>query len=124
MPRFSVPARRAQVFHLQQAGIACGYLSGSQEYEESRSVMHSLQADPPAIRILFVTPEKIARSNYLMRVLDSLHARHLLVRPASLPKPQPLPCFADPCWPIAFCHGIALPCWLHRGNDNVTIPSH
>ncbi len=72
------------MFHLQQAGIACGYLSGSQEYEESRGIMQSLQADPPAIRILFVTPEKIARSDYLMRVLDALHARNLLVRPALL----------------------------------------
>ena len=69
-----------QVFHLQQAGVSCGYLSGSQEYEESRAIMQSLQAHPPGVKVLFVTPEKVARSDYLMRALDSLHSRQLLVR--------------------------------------------
>lgn len=68
-----------QVFHLQQAAIPCGYLSGTQDYEASRSIMQGLQQDPPAIKILFVTPEKIARSDYLMRTLDTLHSRRLLV---------------------------------------------
>ena len=68
-----------QVFHLQQAGIACGYLSGTQDYEDSRSIMQRLQQTPPDIRVLFVTPEKVARSDYLMRTLDVLHSRRLLV---------------------------------------------
>jgi superfamily II DNA helicase RecQ len=68
-----------QVFHLQQAGIECGYLGGTQEYEESRTIMQRLQQQRPDIKILFVTPEKIARSDYLMRTLDTLHSRRLLV---------------------------------------------
>lgn len=69
-----------QVFHLQQAGIECGYLSGTQDYEDSRSIMQKLQQTPPGIKIIFVTPEKVARSDYLMRTLDALHHRKLLVR--------------------------------------------
>ena len=68
-----------QVFHLKEAGIACGYLSGTQEYAESRELLQGLGRDPPAVKILFVTPEKVARSDYLMRTLDGLHARNLLV---------------------------------------------
>ncbi|BDA40672.1 ATP-dependent DNA helicase Q-like 4A [Coccomyxa sp. Obi] len=71
-----------QVFHLEQAGISCGYLSGAQEYDESRSIMQKLQQTPPGIKILFVTPEKVARSDYLMRTFDALHSRRLLDRVA------------------------------------------
>lgn len=50
--------------------------------------MQSLQLNPPSIRILFVTPEKIARSDYLMRTIDTLHSRRLLVcRSISAPFP-------------------------------------
>ena len=74
----------AQVFHLQQAGVACGYLSSGQDYEESRALLARLQRHNGGdeLRILFVTPEKVARSDYLMRVLDGLYARQLLVRAA------------------------------------------
>ena len=58
--------------------MECGYLSGTQDYEESRDVMSRLRADPPGLKILFVTPEKIARSDMLMRAFDDLHARELL----------------------------------------------
>ena len=70
-----------QVFHLKQAGVECGYLSGSQSYEESRNVMSALKEQPPAIRIIFVTPEKVARSDALMRLFDTLHAQNTLVKP-------------------------------------------
>ena len=75
------PAFAAQVFHLKEAGVECGYLSGTQDYAESREIMQGLTRDPPAVKILFVTPEKVARSDYLMRTLDSLHARCQLARP-------------------------------------------
>ena len=77
--------RVRQVFHLQQAGVECGYLSGTQDYEESRGVMSRLRADPPGLKILFVTPEKIARSDMLMRAFDALHARELLARARMCP---------------------------------------
>ena len=50
-----------------------------QVYAESRELLQGLGRDPPAVKILFVTPEKVARSDYLMRTLDGLHARNLLV---------------------------------------------
>ena len=75
----------AQVFHLQQAGVECGYLSGSQDYEESRDVMSRLRADPPGLKILFVTPEKVAKSDALMRAFDALNARQQLARTLSQP---------------------------------------
>lgn len=74
----------AQVFHLKEAGIACGYLSGTQDYAESRELLQGLGQSPPAVKILFVTPEKVARSDYLMRTLDGLHSRSLLVRQCCL----------------------------------------
>lgn len=69
----------AQVFHLKEAGIECGYLSGTMTYEESRQIMNALQQQPPEMRIVFVTPEKVARSDALMRLFDSLAQVRLLV---------------------------------------------
>lgn len=68
-----------QVFHMKEAGIECGLLGGSMSYEESRAVMDSLKQQPPSIKVVFVTPEKIARSDALMRLLDALHQQNFLV---------------------------------------------
>lgn len=43
-------------------------------------IYDDLQGPEPKTRILFVTPEKVARSDKLMRVLDGLHSRSLLAR--------------------------------------------
>ena len=43
-------------------------------------VMDDLKSMEPSIRILFVTPEKVAKSDALMRVLDDLHRRSMLAR--------------------------------------------
>ena len=67
------------MFHLKEAGIECGYMGGSMGLEESRDTMAALRQNPPAIRIVFVTPEKVARSDALMRLFDSLHQQGLLV---------------------------------------------
>ena len=72
-----------QVFHMKEAGIECGYLGGSMGYEESRAVMDCLKQHPPTIKVVFVTPEKIARSDALMRLLDTLHQQnHLVLLPS------------------------------------------
>ena len=70
-----------QVFHMKEAGIECGYLGGSMSYDESRVVMDALKQQPPSIRVVFVTTEKIARSDALMRLLDTLHQQNHLVGP-------------------------------------------
>ena len=68
-----------QVFHLQEAGIQSGFLSGTVSWEEQRATMDQLRARPPGIKVLFVTPEKIAASDSLLRLLDDLHANGFLV---------------------------------------------
>ena len=70
----------AQVYHLQQANIECDYLSGTGGWEAQRAVLERLREPAPSLRILFVTPEKIARSDTLMRALHELHGRELLDR--------------------------------------------
>lgn len=64
-----------QVFHLEQAGIPTGFLSSSQPAEENGAVLGALRASPPALKVVFVTPERVAASDALMRALDALHAR-------------------------------------------------
>lgn len=85
IPHCQSSSNGLQVFHLKEAGIACGYLSGTQDYSESRELLQGLSRDPPAVKILFVTPEKVARSDYLMRTLDGLHSRNLLVSARGTP---------------------------------------
>mmetsp|Transcript_17730 Transcript_17730/g.49614 ORF Transcript_17730/g.49614 Transcript_17730/m.49614 type:complete len:1173 (+) Transcript_17730:191-3709(+) len=69
-----------QLLHLREAAVECAQLSSSQDYEEQRAVIQDLRSGMPSIRILFVTPEKVAKSDALMRVLDDLHQRSLLAR--------------------------------------------
>lgn len=64
---------------MKEAGIECGYLGGNMSYEESREVMSALKQQPPSMRVVFVTPEKIARSDAVMRLLDTLHQHQHLV---------------------------------------------
>lgn len=78
------------MFHLKQAGVDCGYLSGNMSLEESQDMMHALKQRPPTIRIVFVTPEKVARSDALMRLFDNLQAQASLVCPNTTSTVSPL----------------------------------
>ncbi len=69
-----------QVFHLEQADIPCAFFSGTQEWQQQREIMDQLQSMPPAVKIVFVTPEKVAKSDAIMRVFDQLHQRGMLAR--------------------------------------------
>ena len=71
---------RPQVFHLQQASIECEYMSGTGGWEAQRAILDRLRQPAPSLRILFMTPEKIARSDTLMRALHELRGRGLLDR--------------------------------------------
>jgi bloom syndrome protein len=68
------------VFHLREAGISCAFLSATMSYEEQCETIDTMRADPPGVKIVFVTPEKVAQSDKLMRLFDNLHERGLLVR--------------------------------------------
>ena len=71
-----------QVFHLHEAGIPCGYFSSSQAPEEQMEVMSDLRKAYPSLKIIFITPERLARSDSLLRALDRLNERNLLDRVA------------------------------------------
>ena len=110
--------------------MECGYLSGTQDYVESREIMQGLTRDPPAVKILFVTPEKVARSDYLMRTLDSLHARCQLARPLPPASPCGFLCIQGrrlPRAPWPACTPAAswrVPCLLQPHCRPVCIPEH
>ena len=70
-----------QVFHLKEAGIETAYFSAGVTWEEQRAVLDGLKQDPPATKVLFLTPEKVAASDVLLRALDDLYRREALVRP-------------------------------------------
>ena len=70
----------SQVFHLQQASIECEYMSGGGGWDAHRAILDRLRQPAPSLRILFMTPEKIARSDTLMRALHELRGRGLLDR--------------------------------------------
>ena len=69
-----------QVFHLEQADIPCAFFSGTQDWQQQREILDQLQSMPPAVKIVFVTPEKVAKSDAIMRVFDQLHQRGMLAR--------------------------------------------
>ena len=72
-----------QVFHLNNADVPCAFLGGSQQWTESREVMDDLRATTRGhrpIAVLFITPEKVAKSDNLLRLFDSLASQGLLGR--------------------------------------------
>lgn len=73
----------AQVFHLNNADVPCAFLGGSQQWTESREVMDLLRSTSHShrpIAILFITPEKVAKSDNLLRLFDGLATKGLLGR--------------------------------------------
>lgn len=69
-----------QIMHLSQANIPATYLSGNMEWQEQQQILNELGSNCCKFKMLYVTPEKIARSDNLLRHLESLHRRDLLTR--------------------------------------------
>jgi bloom syndrome protein len=69
-----------QIMHLSEANINAEYLSGARDWQEQSDILQQLQSDSCRIKLLYVTPEKIARSDFLSRQLQSLYDRQLLAR--------------------------------------------
>jgi len=67
-----------QLHHLRVAGVPSAALSAASD--EEAAVYADLYSPHPAIRCLYVTPEKVARSPKLMRCLEALERRGLLAR--------------------------------------------
>ncbi|KAK7412041.1 hypothetical protein VNO78_03487 [Psophocarpus tetragonolobus] len=69
-----------QIMHLLQANIPAAYLSANMEWTEQLEILRELNSDYCKYKLLYVTPEKIAKSDNLLRHLESLHVRELLER--------------------------------------------
>ncbi|KAK6131895.1 hypothetical protein DH2020_034368 [Rehmannia glutinosa] len=69
-----------QIMHLLQANIPAAYLSANMEWTEQQEIFRELNSDYCKYKLLYVTPEKVAKSDVLLRQLESLHARDSLAR--------------------------------------------
>ncbi|PON33177.1 DNA helicase, ATP-dependent [Parasponia andersonii] len=69
-----------QIMHLFQANIPAAYLSANMEWTEQQEILRELISDYCKYKLLYVTPEKVAKSDALLRHLESLHSRELLAR--------------------------------------------
>ncbi|KVH93498.1 DNA helicase, ATP-dependent, RecQ type [Cynara cardunculus var. scolymus] len=69
-----------QIMHLLQANIPAAYLSANMEWSEQQEILRELCSGHCSYKLLYVTPEKVAKSNALLRQLENLYARELLDR--------------------------------------------
>ncbi|KAK4739629.1 hypothetical protein R3W88_003326 [Solanum pinnatisectum] len=69
-----------QIMHLLQVNIPAAYLSSNMEWTEQQEILRELNLDGSKYKFLYVTPEKVAKSDVLLRHLESLHARDTLAR--------------------------------------------
>ena len=70
-----------QVRHLvHDFDVPAAYLSSAQTSTEARAVLAELHKMNPAFRLVYVTPEKLAKSDALWNCLDHLAANGRLTR--------------------------------------------
>uniref|UniRef100_A0A1D1XKM2 DNA 3'-5' helicase n=1 Tax=Anthurium amnicola TaxID=1678845 RepID=A0A1D1XKM2_9ARAE len=69
-----------QIMHMLQANIPAAYLSASMEWAEQQDILRDLISPSCKYKLLYVTPEKVAKSDVLWRHLESLNANGLLAR--------------------------------------------
>ncbi|ERM97820.1 hypothetical protein AMTR_s00118p00027960 [Amborella trichopoda] len=69
-----------QIMHLLQANISAAYLSANMDWSEQQQIFRELASGCCTYKLLYVTPEKIAKSDVLLRHLADLHNRELLAR--------------------------------------------
>ncbi|PWA77649.1 DNA helicase, ATP-dependent, RecQ type [Artemisia annua] len=69
-----------QIMHLLQANISATYLSANMEWTDQQDILREICSGNCSYKLLYVTPEKVAKSDFLLRQLEDLHARELLDR--------------------------------------------
>eukprot|EP00124_Ichthyophonus_hoferi_P002748 Ihof_evm6s201 gene=Ihof_evmTU6s201 len=67
-----------QVEALQQHGICSNHLSA--DFAQSSEVLDDLRSSSPTTKVVYLTPEKITRSNYTLSILERLAGNGLLDR--------------------------------------------
>ncbi|ESQ35756.1 hypothetical protein EUTSA_v10006602mg [Eutrema salsugineum] len=69
-----------QIMNLLQANIPAASLSAGMEWAEQLKIFQELSSEHSKYKLLYVTPEKVAKSDSLLRHLESLNSRGLLAR--------------------------------------------
>ena len=70
-----------QVRHLvHDFDVPAAYLSSAQTATEARGVLAEMHKERPTCRLVYVTPEKLAKSDALWSCLEDLHAKGQLTR--------------------------------------------
>lgn len=69
-----------QIMHLLQVNIPAAYLSSNMEWPEQQEILRELTSVYCKYKLLYVTPEKVAKSDVLLRQLELLNARGSLAR--------------------------------------------
>ncbi|XP_056852506.1 ATP-dependent DNA helicase Q-like 4A isoform X1 [Raphanus sativus] len=69
-----------QIMNLLQANIPAASLSAGMEWSEQLKIFQELSSEHSKYKLLYVTPEKVAQSDSLLRHLDNLNSRGLLAR--------------------------------------------
>ncbi|TXG64063.1 hypothetical protein EZV62_011057 [Acer yangbiense] len=69
-----------QIMHLFQFNIPAAYLNANIEWTEQQEILREFNSDYCKYKLLYVTPEKVAKSDVLLRHLESLNSRELLAR--------------------------------------------
>ncbi|XP_062218159.1 ATP-dependent DNA helicase Q-like 4A isoform X2 [Phragmites australis] len=67
-----------QIMHLSQANIPATYLSANMEWPEQQEILREVMSCH--YKLLYVTPEKIAKSDALLRLLENVYSRGHLSR--------------------------------------------
>ncbi|KAK3155972.1 hypothetical protein QOZ80_2AG0101190 [Eleusine coracana subsp. coracana] len=67
-----------QIMHLSQANIPATYLSANMEWSQQQEILRDLVVCH--YKLLYVTPEKIAKSDTLLRLLENVYSRGHLSR--------------------------------------------
>lgn len=65
---------------MQSLDIVAKNLSGDQSYQDVCKIMNDLESVPPRIKLLYVTPEKIAASTRFQDCMQKLYQNDCLAR--------------------------------------------
>ncbi|XP_057247838.1 ATP-dependent DNA helicase Q-like 4A isoform X2 [Beta vulgaris subsp. vulgaris] len=69
-----------QIMHLLQANIPAAYLNANMEWSEQQEILRELCSDTCRYKLIYVTPEKIAKSDVFLRHLEKLYSLESLSR--------------------------------------------
>lgn len=69
-----------QVNKMHSLDVVARNLSGEQSLQDVNNIYSELQSTPPRVRLLYVTPEKIAASNRLQDILQRLYDKNAIAR--------------------------------------------